>query len=104
MTQYLGISMVIVVTALCIAILAKLVTGNILDEFERIRSRRAKRRAEAFVAALKGGLEYGTKYMNYVKEAVELDKKYGAEGNKYASIAFKQTSNEMLNEFEKANK
>lgn len=39
MTQYLGISMVIIVVTMCIAVLSTLVTGNILKEIEAHRRR-----------------------------------------------------------------
>ena len=39
MTEYLGISMVVIVVTMCIAILSTLVTGNILKEVEAHRKR-----------------------------------------------------------------
>lgn len=39
MTEYLGISMVVIVVTMCIAVLSTLVTGNILKEIEAHRRR-----------------------------------------------------------------
>lgn len=39
MTEYLGISMVVIVVTMCIAVLSTLVTGNILKEVEAHRRR-----------------------------------------------------------------
>lgn len=39
MTEYLGISMVVIVVTICIAVLSTLVTGNILKEIEAHRRR-----------------------------------------------------------------
>ena len=44
MTQYLGISMVVIVITLCIGILSTIVTENVLKQFEAHRNRVADRR------------------------------------------------------------
>lgn len=90
MEQYLGICMVVVVTGLVIAVLAKLVTGGILEEIDRYRTRRAKRWANIFLDSIKASIDYVPKMLNHVKEAAELDEKYGETAGKYAKKFVKQ--------------
>ena len=52
MTQYLGICMVIVVTGLVLAVVARLVTGGILEEIERIKKQRTARKLKAFTEVM----------------------------------------------------
>ena len=100
MTQYLGISMVIIVAGLVLAVLAKLVTGNILDEFERIRDKRMARRLKAFTTALESGIKYGGRVLEYGKEAMKMDKEAAEKGEldkaqKIVDEAFKRTLRDM---------
>ena len=100
MTQYLGTCMVILVAGLVIAILARLVTGGILDEIERIKKRRFEARMESLQKLIKASAKYIEKYMKNVHEAIELDKKYGRDGQKMANEAFSKTMDEMMDDFE----
>ena len=100
MTQYLGTCMVIVVTGLVVAILARLITGGILDEIERIKKRRFEARMTTLQKVIKESSKYIEKYMKNVKEAIELDKKYGRDGQKMANEAFSKTMNEMMDDYE----
>jgi len=100
MTQYLGISLVIIVAGLVLAVLAKLVTGNILDEFERIRMKRAARKAKILLTGLEGGTKYVGQMLEYLKEAAKMDKEYAERGElekaqKFAKEAFKKTFRDM---------
>ena len=100
MTQYLGISMVIIVAGLVLAVLAKLVTGNILDEFERIRMKRAARRAKILLTGFEEGSKYVGKMLEYLKEAAKMDKEYAERGElekaqKMAKEVCKRTLRDM---------
>lgn len=102
MTQYLGICMVVVVVGLVIAVLAKLVTGGILEEIDRIRWKRAQRKAALFVSTMTSSAEGITKFVNAVKEGVELDEKYDKEKTEKASKeAFTKLMKEMNEEINK---
>lgn len=100
MTQYLGTCMVIIVAGLVLAILARLITGGILDEIERIKKRRFEARMATLQKVIKESSKYIEKYMKNVKEAIELDKKYGSSGQKYASEALNKTFDEMADDFD----
>lgn len=54
MQYYLGISFVVVVIALCIAVLSRIVTKSIIDEIDKSRIRRTKAMAEAFTPMING--------------------------------------------------
>lgn len=104
MTQYLGICMVIVVTGLVIAVLAKLVTGNILEEFERVGQRRRQRKLEVFIKALEGSAKYIQEFVKNLKEVDILEKKAkenasDKEVSEAGWEAFKKTMNEMTDEY-----
>lgn len=103
MEQYLGICMVIVVTGIVLGVLARLITGGILDEIERVKKRKFDNRCKSIGNLIKGCSKYIDKYINNCKTAIELDKKYGREGQKYADKAFKETWEEMKNDFELKN-
>lgn len=96
MTQYLGICMVVLVSALCIAVLARLVTGGILEEIEKIRDKRRQRRVKLLVDAIKDTVPYVERYVKSAKEAMKMDKELGEKGAKYAGKAFDSTIDEML--------
>lgn len=100
MTQYLGTCMVIVVAGLVLAILARLITGGILDEIERIKKRRFEARMTTLQKVIKESSKYIEKYMKNAKEAIELDKKYGSSGQKYASEALNKTFDEMADDYD----
>lgn len=85
MTQYLGICMVVVVVGLVIAVLAKLVTGGILEEIDKIRWKRAQRTAALLVSIMANSAEGVTKFVNAVKEGIELDEEYDKEKTEKAS-------------------
>ena len=100
MTQYLGICMVIIVVGLVLAVLAKLVTGNILDEFERIREKRMARKLKAFGTVLESSMKYTGKLLEYVKEATKMDEEAAKKGEldkarKNADEALKRTLRDM---------
>ena len=54
MQYYLGISFIVVVIALCIAVLSRIVTKSIIDEIDKSRIRRTKAMAEAFTPMING--------------------------------------------------
>lgn len=60
MQYYLGISFVVVVCALCIAILSRIVTRSIVDEIDKSRMRRTKAMTEAITPMLKGFVDLMT--------------------------------------------
>ena len=99
MTEYLGISMCVAVTGLVIAVLARLVTGGILDEIERIRHARFERRIKLLVGAFKDAEKWVNRYMSNLREAAEMDEKYRQKGeidvaSKMAKDNFKKTMEE----------
>ena len=75
MQQYLGICLVILVTGLVIAVLARLVTGGILDEIEKIRMRRSERKMKQLSIILEELSKYATKCMQDFREMAEKDRK-----------------------------
>lgn len=99
MEQYLGISMVVIVVGIVLAVLARLVTGGILDEIERIRNQRFTRRCKTIGNLIKDSSMYIEKYINNAKEAIKMDEKLGAEGQKYAKEAWDKTADEMLKDY-----
>ena len=77
MTTYLGICMVVIVTSLCIGVLARLVTHNILDEFDKMRVRRSDRFLKTVVKLLNesgGALEKMVKTLSDLIEKEEKKK------------------------------
>ena len=104
MTQYLGISMVVIVAALCVGILSTIVSENIFKQVEAHRRRTAKATAELLLGALRQSSEYVGKYIGYAKEAVKMDQKYGENGKVIAKDAFNKTFNEMKEDFEGSRK
>lgn len=60
MQYYLGISFVVVVVALCIAVLSRIVTKSIVDEIDKSRIRRTKAMTEALTPMLKGFVDLMT--------------------------------------------
>ena len=78
MQYYLGISFIVVVIALCIAVLSRIVTKSIIDEIDKSRIRRTKALTEALTPMINGfvGLMAtlatgGAKENEEVKEEVE---------------------------------
>lgn len=106
MMEYLGICMVVVVVGLVIAVLAKLVTAHILDEFERIRQKRAARGLEVFLKALEGSAKFTTRFVELLKEADGLERTAKAEGRseslkKNSEECFDKTLDELKKELDK---
>lgn len=98
MNQYLGISMVVLVIGLVLSILARLVTGGILDEIERVKAKRFDNRCRSIGKMIKECSEYTGKYIQYAKEAVKMDKELGSDGAKYAKEAFVKAKEEFKKE------
>ena len=99
MNEYLGICMVVVVIGIVIAVLSRLMTGNILDEIDRIKQRRFERRINYILKAIERSTDTMSKYIKYAKEAIELDKNTNKEvAQKAAKESLEKTINE---EFEK---
>lgn len=100
MTQYLGICMVVVVVGIVLAVLARLVTGGILDEIERIKKRRFDARCKSIAEAIVGSSKYVDKYVSNIKYTLEMDRELGKEKSKeIADKAFKKTMDEMKDDF-----
>lgn len=74
MNDYLGISMVIIVAGLVIAVLARLVTGGILDEIERIRKNRSVRNAKIAQELMKDAVIYFSKFNEELKKTDMMEK------------------------------
>lgn len=68
MESYYGIALVIVVSALCVAILSKIVTGNILDEIEKFRQKRTTRMLLVLERTCEGLSKMITKYLDEFKQ------------------------------------
>lgn len=68
METYYGISLVILVVSLCIAILSKIVTGNILDEIEKFRQKRTTRMLLVIEKTCDGLSKFITKYLDEFKQ------------------------------------
>ena len=75
MMNYVGISMVIVICTLCVAVLSRLVTASILDEIEKMRSKRTARQihavtmvAESFGKMISGIVSEAEKYKSDEKK------------------------------------
>ena len=103
MTQYLGISLVVVVIGIVLAVLARLMTGGILDEIERIKKRRFDSRCESIAKMIRSSSQYLDDYLKNVKQAVEYDKefeKYGSRGTKMAKEAFMKTAERMKDDYD----
>ena len=99
MEQYLGISMVVIVVGIVLAVLARLVTGGILDEIERIRNLRFTRRCKTIGNLIKDSSTYIEKYINNAKEAIKMYEQLGSKGQKYAKEAWDKTADEMLKDY-----
>lgn len=68
METYYGISLVILVVSLCIAILSKIVTGNILDEIEKFRQKRTTRMLLVIEKTCDGLSKFIAKYLDEFKQ------------------------------------
>lgn len=99
MEQYLGICMVIVVTGIVLGVLARLITGGILDEIERVKKRRFDSRCNSLGRLIKECSKYIDSYIKNAKEAIKMDEKYGRDGAKAANEAFEKTMKEMMDDY-----
>jgi len=75
MTEYLGISMVVIVISMCIGILSTIVSEAIFKQIEAHRRRVTARNLEIWEKLLEGGAKYLGKYTNELKELVKTAKK-----------------------------
>lgn len=77
MTMYLGISLIIVVAAVCIALLSRFIPENAYKAYEGYKKRSADRRwaAVAKVVADPKIQEMFTGIINIIKEDIEKEKK-----------------------------
>ena len=103
METYLGICMVVVVTGIVLGVLARLITGGILDEIERVKKQKFDNRCMSIAKMIKSSSKYIEDYMKNVKQAVEYDKefgKYGSRGTEIAKEAFEKTAKEMKSDFD----
>lgn len=75
MTQYLGICLVVLVIGLVLAVLARLMTGGILEEIEKIRQKRFERRLKMFMAGLDSVTRAMKKYLVTIKGIVSEEEK-----------------------------
>ena len=118
MTAYLGICMVILVTGLVISILARLVTGGILDEFERIRQKRSEKRWDTAAKYIAGTIKYVMNDENFKKileneNAKKVNKAFNegfeagetaAKEIKFDDVKFKEELDQWKKEYEKNKK
>ena len=75
MTQYLGICMVIIVTGLVLAVVARLITGGVLEEIERIKKQRTARKLKAFTEVMTVLSKEITNNMDKLKTMMVADNK-----------------------------
>lgn len=82
MQQYLGISLVVIVIAMCIGILATIVSEAIFKQIEAHRRRVISRKLENAKILMETFAKYLDKYGKSVKDIVETCKKADEEGIK----------------------
>ena len=82
MTQYLGISMVVIVIAMCIGILSTIVSEAIFKQIEAHRRRVTERKLKIAKDLIELGAKYCSEYSKNIKSIVDDCKKAESEGMK----------------------